>query len=142
MTSGQLREDLISTAPVVPNVAAVFAPNITTEAIHEEVSGDNWYPSIYSTNPVAQFQAVKSPCLVNNTVWTKTNQSSTLDMQRLLLLHANPNPSGAQSFTVENITAPAECIYTMDVVAVSRLFALHDEYLKFFQRSLLGAVEC
>lgn len=119
VTSGQLREDLISTAPVVPNVAAIFAPNITTEAIHEEVSGDNWYPSIYSTNPVAQFQAVKSPCLVNNTVWTKSNQSSTLDMQRLLLLHANPNPSGAQSFTVENITAPAECVYTMDVVAVS-----------------------
>lgn len=117
VTAGKLDEVLVSTVPAVPNVAAVFEPDTTTEAIQEEISGPHWENYIYGTSPGAHFQAIQSPCLVNGTVWTRENKSSTLDMQRLLLLHADPNPGGARRFTVENTTAPSECIYGMDVVA-------------------------
>lgn len=117
VTLGKLDEFLVSTVPAVPNVAAVFAPNITTEAIQEAVWGHNWntatYPSVYNL----AFQAIKSPCLVNDTIWTNANRSSTLNMQRLLLLHAKPDLNGTRHFTVENTTAPAECIYGMSLLA-------------------------
>lgn len=119
VTLGQLNEVLVNTAPAVPNVAAMFPSNITTEAMQEAMSGLNWDANIYGTDPGARFQAVESPCLVNDTLWTKGNQSLTADMQRLLLLHAEPDANGARNFEVENITVPAECIYGMDIVAWS-----------------------
>lgn len=119
VTSGRLDEVLVSTVPAVPDVAAVFERNTTSEAIQEAISGPDWKDYIYGRYPGAHFQAVQSPCLVNDTVWTRENKSSTLDMQRLLLLHPDPNSSGARRFTLENTTAPAACIYGMDVVAWS-----------------------
>lgn len=124
VTSGKLDEVLVNTVPAVPNVAAAFPSNITTEVIQGAISGENWNPYIYGTDPGTKFQAVKSPCLVNNTIWNKEDQFSTADMQRLLLLHAEPYPNGARHFTVETITAPTECIYGMDIVAQSDLWSL------------------
>lgn len=114
VTSGKLNEVLVSTVPAVPNVAAVFEPNITNEAILDAMYGDTPRSDLYLEDPVFYHQAVQSPCLANGTVWTKADQSFTFETQRLLLLHADTNPSGARNVTIENITAPAECIYGMD----------------------------
>lgn len=123
VTLGKLDEVFISTTPVVPNVAALFVPQTTAEAIRQELTGYDWYDYIVYS-PGANFQAVQSPCFVNDTIWTKANQSSTLEMQRLLLLHADPDPSGTRHFTVENTTAPADCVYGLDVMAVEELSRL------------------
>lgn len=58
-------------------------------------------PGIYDD---IYFQAVRSPCLLNDTTWTRENKSSTLNLQRLLWLHVDPDPSGGRPFTVENTT--------------------------------------
>lgn len=117
VTSGRLNEVLVGTAPAVPDITGVFVPGTTTEAIQEALSGPHWKNYIFGTDPGARFQGIQSPCFVNGTVWSRESTSSTLDMQRLLLLHADPEPSGAYRFTVENTTAPAECIYSVDGVA-------------------------
>lgn len=134
VSSGELNEVLVSTAPAVPNVAAMFDPNITAEAIQNLLYEDpKYYTDIWMyTNrliyPAYPSQAVQSPCLANNTVWTKENKSSTFEMQRLLLLHADPDPSGARRFTVENTTAPAECLYGLDGVATGEFMqAMQDQ---------------
>lgn len=114
---GKLDEVLVSTVPIVPNVAAVFESNITNEAILDAMYGDTPRDDLYSENPVLYHQAVQSPCLVNGTIWTKGNRSFAFETQRLLLLHADTNPSGARRVTVEDFTAPAECIYGMDDAA-------------------------
>lgn len=120
VTSGQLDEVLVNTVPAVPDVAALFEPDITTEAVQEALplSLSKLDISMYSAD--VRFQAVQSPCVVNDTVWTKENKSSTLDLQRVLLLHADPDLSGARRFRIENTTAPAECIYGMQAMAVER----------------------
>lgn len=117
----------------MPNVADLFAPNVTTEVIQDamyghkdmlpenELYGENWVYQIYQLILSDCFQGVQSPCLTNDTIWTKANQSSTLELQRLLLLHADPDPSGARHFTVENTTAPAECVYNFDVPVIRSL---------------------
>lgn len=106
---GKLDEVLISTDPVAPNVN-VAASNYTTEAILQAPSWFNW-----ETRLDIGFQAVQSPCLVNGTVWTEDNTSSTIDRRHLLLLQADPGPSRTRHVRFENITAPTECIYSIDL---------------------------
>lgn len=115
VASGKLDEVLVSTVPAVPNVAADFGPNVTTETIH------GWEGSLQgeSVSFRTAVNAVQSPCLVNGTVWNKADQSSTLDMQRLLLLNADALANGSRNFQVENLKAPAECIYGMDNLATN-----------------------
>ena len=72
----------------------------------------------------AAFLFIRSPCLINDTIWTRENKSSTLDLQGLLFLHAGPDPSGGRRFTIENTTAPAECIYGMNITVWAEFLGL------------------
>lgn len=117
--SGKLDEVLVSTVPTAPNMVDMFTPNTTTEAVQEALSGYDM--EVYLRSGSSFFQAVQSPCLVNNTIWTKENISSTLDLQPLLLVHADSEPGGAHRFRIENTTAPAECLYSLWPTAVYEL---------------------
>ncbi|KAI1088624.1 hypothetical protein F5B19DRAFT_412700 [Rostrohypoxylon terebratum] len=111
--NGVLHESLVSTVPLVPNLNHAFPPNFTNEDIHN-MSYQDLRLKI-STPPESiqtHFQAVQSPCMIDNTVYTIANMSSAVDSQRLLLLHADP--IGTPDFTIENVTAPQDCIYNMD----------------------------
>lgn len=108
---GKLDEVLLSTDPVAPNVN-VAASNYTTEAILQAPYWFGWEPML---DWDIGFQAVQSPCLVNGTVWTEDNTSSTIDRRHLLLLQADPGPSRTRHVKFENITAPTECIYSIDL---------------------------
>lgn len=121
IVSGELDEVLVNTVPAVLNVAAMVPPNDITAIIQQFEGG--WQYRVFSFIHGAHLDAVQSPCLVNDTVWTKANQSATLDMQRLLLVEADPNSNGARSFQVENFTAPAECIHGMDYDTAAYLFS-------------------
>lgn len=66
-------------------------------------------------------QAVQSPCLVNKAVWTEGNTSSIVDEQHLCLLQAKPGPNRTRHVKMENITAPTECIYRIDLVTWKQL---------------------
>lgn len=117
VTSGKLDEVLVSTVPAVPDVGDMyFPPGMTTEAVQEKISGSD--SELYAYGPDPHFFAVQSPCLVNNTIWTKENRSSSPNLRRLVLAHADPDPSGALRVRIENTTAPAECIYDLDTFAV------------------------
>lgn len=109
ITMGKLDEVLVNTDPVAPNVN-VAASNYTTEAILKAPAWFGW-----ETMLDIGFQAVQSPCLVNGTVWTEDNTSSTIDRRHLLLLQADPGPSRTRHVKFENITAPTECIYSIDL---------------------------
>ncbi|KAI1082146.1 hypothetical protein F5B20DRAFT_23841 [Whalleya microplaca] len=116
VTNGMLNESLISTMPVVPNVIGSFPQNATTEDIYNTDSLD-FNAMIWGTSGGTRFQAIQSPCLVDDTVWTDTNMSSVTDKDRLLLLQADPTKG--RNFFIENTAAPRGCIYDMDIVAWS-----------------------
>lgn len=118
VTSGKLDEVLVSTVPAVPDAGVFFHRGLTTEAVEEELSGSGSQDYFFNARN-AYFLAVQSPCLVNDTIWSKENKSSSLDLQRLFLAHADPDPGGARRAKVENTTAPAECIYGMEAYAMS-----------------------
>lgn len=113
--SGKLDEVLVSTVPAVPNVADTFGPNISMEAVQDALSGSDW------GGKYLFLQAVQTPCLVNDTLWTKENTSSTLDLEHLYLVHADSEPGGAHHFRIENTTAPAECLYSLWAMTMEEL---------------------
>jgi hypothetical protein len=113
--SGKLEEVLVGTVPAVPDVANMIGPDVTTDAFQEGLNEPVLKEDIYMDETTA-FKAVQSPCLVNGTVWTKEENSSTLNLSRLVLVHADPDPRGAHRFTFEDIAAPAECIYSLGAV--------------------------
>lgn len=123
--SGELNEVLVGTAPAVPDVAdAIQTWPYSSVNIEEEIStgGIDALQRLFQTYNVAgtvYFSAVQSPCFVNGTVWTKESESSALEMQLLRVVHADPDPNGTRRFTIENTTAPAECIYSVEGFAVS-----------------------
>lgn len=117
--SGELGEVVLGTIPTAPNVAASFSQDKTNEDIQQAMQEYGGNPLIYGTDTGTLFQAIQSPCLVNNTIWTKENQSSNLETQRVILLHADPDSSGGRRIMIANTTAPEECIFGMDVVAQS-----------------------
>lgn len=132
VTSGKLDEILVSKVPAVTNVATRFTPNATTEAVQQWVYGNATTEAIqqwiYGNTSVknddygiysSDLGAVKSPCLVNGTVWTKADQSSSFNMQRVILLHPELESNTAPSVKIENIKAPAECIYGMNLPAMA-----------------------
>lgn len=126
VTSGKLEEVLLSTVPVVPDVSAIFEPNITIEAVEKKLSSLG--SDIYTGDPYINFKAVQSPCLVNDTIWLKDNKSSTLELQRVLLAHVDLDPGGARRSRVENATAPAECIYSLETMVISDLSTAADSF--------------
>lgn len=109
---GKLDEVLINTVPVAPNAAT---SNHTAEALLKAPSWISW-EEMMMVDSSTSLEAVQSPCLVDHTVWTKDNLSSTIDKQNLLLLQADPGPNRTRHFKVENTTAPTECIYGMDIM--------------------------
>lgn len=122
VTAGKLEEVLVSTIPLVP----VLASWEITEEIENAMQSDHM-ETIMSCEGIFYWAcldsyhgAVQSPCLVNDTIWTRDNKSSTVDMQRLLLLHASPDASGRR-VTIENTVVPAECIYGIRSGAKSSL---------------------
>lgn len=119
VTSGKLEEVLLSTIPVLPDVSAMFEPNITIKAVEEELSLSG--SEIFHSDPWVGFKAVQSPCLVDD-------KSSTLGLQRLLLAQADLDPRGARRFRVENATAPAECIYSLATMVISGLSTAADSF--------------
>lgn len=116
---GKLDEVLIKTVPVAPNVN-VADSNYTIETILNAPSWFGWEESQMLPFNIS-LQAVQSPCVVNNAVWTEDNTSSTIDKQHLLLLQADPGPDRTRHFKIENITAPTECIYSIDLVTWEQL---------------------
>ncbi|KAI1163443.1 hypothetical protein F5B18DRAFT_322689 [Nemania serpens] len=116
VTNGELRERLVGTIPVVPNVVAALPSNITIADIHN-IDWPDWSPIIYGTSSGTHFQGIAPNCSANNQTVAHTNKSLDKDRERLLLLQADFN--GNKPFIVKNITAPRECIYGMDVVAWS-----------------------
>lgn len=111
VTNGKLDDILISTVPVSPNIN-LAASNYTVETI---LTAPSWIYRDALEEFGASFQAVQTPCLVNHTVWTEDNTSSTVDKRNLTLLQADPGPNGARHVRIENITAPTECIYSIDL---------------------------
>lgn len=114
---GRLDESLVNTVPLAPNVNVNVGDgdvNYTTEDILTAPSWFNWNEMIL-LDLSTPLQAVQSPCLVDNTVWTEDNTSSTIEKQRLLLLRADPGPDRTRHIKIENITAPTQCIYSMDL---------------------------
>lgn len=110
---GRLDEVLVNTVPLAPNVN-VGDSNDTTEAILKAPSWVSWDETIL-TELGTSLQAVQTPCLVNNTVWTEDNTSSTIEKQRLLLLEADPGPNRTRHVKIKNITAPTQCIHSIDL---------------------------
>lgn len=111
VTKGKVDEVLINTVPVSPNID-LAASNSTVEAI---LAAPSWIEWDGLGEFCASLQAVQSPCLVNHTIWTEDNISSTVDKRNLTLLQADPGPNGARHVKIENITAPTECIYSIDL---------------------------
>lgn len=115
VTMGKLDEVLVNTAPMAPSVN-VANSNAIAEAFLEAPSWFVWQRVWNLTTKFdTSLQAVQSPCLVNNTVWTEDNTSSSIEKQSLVLLQADPGPNRTRHFKIENITAPTECIYSMDL---------------------------
>lgn len=118
VASGKLDEVLVNTVPALLDVTAMLESNYSMDEIRS-LSMSNF-----------DYDAIRSPCPVNDTVWTKGNQSSTLNVRPLSFLNASISPQGARDVQIENVTAPAECIYRIDqkaatyfaTVMVRRLF--------------------
>ncbi|KAI1423211.1 hypothetical protein F5Y12DRAFT_553382 [Xylaria sp. FL1777] len=116
VTNGELRETLAGTIPVAPNVVAALPSDVTIADIHN-IDWLDWSAILYGTSSGTHFQAVAPNCSANNQTVAHTNKSLDEHRERLLLLQADFN--GNKPFIVNNITAPRECIYGMDVVAWS-----------------------
>ncbi|KAI1441022.1 hypothetical protein F5Y02DRAFT_422479 [Annulohypoxylon stygium] len=121
VTNGVLNESLINAIPAMPNVIDVFPPNITIEEIYNATYTElynithSYYPMLFFE--ATKLQAIQSPCLVGNTIWTHANTSPSIDSQPLLFLR--PDVTGKQQFIVENTTAPKDCIFSMGINAWS-----------------------
>jgi hypothetical protein len=126
VTNGKLKESLVGTSPLAPNVVPLFSTDITAEEI-EQIDYPQFNAAIYGTHPGVRFQAVQSPCLVGDTIWKNTNISAVADNQPMLMLHADP--TGKRRFILEKIIAPSTCIYSMDIVAWSDLESIMDSHL-------------
>ncbi|KAI0145446.1 hypothetical protein GGR57DRAFT_480210 [Xylariaceae sp. FL1272] len=125
VTNGELRETTTSTIPVAPNVITAFPSNVTIADI-QSIDELDWSPIIYGTEDGTHFQAVAPNCSVNNQRVAQTNELLDEHAERLLLLQADFN--GNKPFIINNITAPRECIYGMDVVAWSDLWSFMTDY--------------
>lgn len=113
VASGKLDEVLVNTVPALPDVTAMLSNYSMDSILH--VNSNIRFISEYDTD----VDAIWSPCPVNDTVWTKENQSSTLDVRPLSFLNASISPQGVRDVQIKNLTAPAECIYRIDQKAAS-----------------------
>ncbi|KAK5635827.1 hypothetical protein RRF57_011539 [Xylaria bambusicola] len=115
VVNGKLRESPAGTIPLAPNIVTAFPPNATIQDVYREIDTiriDELFYKALATGPGLYYQAVQSPCLVGDTIWTTANMSSVAGGQRILLLHATPNET--RPFTVEFNTVPIECLYAID----------------------------
>lgn len=109
--SGKLDEVLVGTTPALPDVVDYPNEDLQKPVFYRKNNGIEM--------AIRDLKAVKSPCFVNGTVWTKDKQTSTLNLQRVVLAHAVvPEPGGASRLEFEDIIAPAECIYSVDPYAL------------------------
>lgn len=114
VTMGKLDEVLLNTVPMAPNVNGA-ASNDAAEAILQAPSWPFWEGTLMGAASRTSLQAVQSPCLVNQTASTEDNILSNNDQQNLILLQADPSPSKTRRVKIENITAPTDCIYGIDL---------------------------
>ncbi|KAJ2987534.1 hypothetical protein NUW58_g4455 [Xylaria curta] len=128
ISNGKLVESPVGTMPLALNVITPFPPNATIQDIYHEINTvgvDELINKAYQISSVFNYQAVQSPCLVGDTIWTTENMSSAVNGQRILLLQ--PTSNDTHPFAIKYTTVPIECLYSIEGSALAAISVITNQ---------------